>query len=271
MRRWARTITSPCSPPTTASRRRRTISARRGWTTGRINFSQAVGRINAGLARRFGEGPLGHRQFRILPAARQKPGGQHAGSISRRWPRKRAGCCWRSPASPLRTPGANCFPAAAPVSPCSRPLATVLASRGVRRDPVHASSRTGSSASTAATHGTPYRYDTHVPIMLYGPPLGEARPRRHRRCRWWTSRRRWRASCTCRHLRPAKAGNCRCLDSAACPYPWQGRGKLSVKFPRGRRTAPTLCCVTRRWHCRGYCLTLYRPRVRPGNGACCRP
>jgi hypothetical protein len=31
--------------------------------------------------------------------------------------------------------------------------------------------------TSVATHGSPHRYDTHVPILMYGPEMGAARPR----------------------------------------------------------------------------------------------
>ena len=43
------------------------------------------------------------------------------------------------------------------------------------------------SSSSITTHGSPHPYDTHVPILVYGPQMGEARargqPRRGRRHR----------------------------------------------------------------------------------------
>ena len=43
------------------------------------------------------------------------------------------------------------------------------------------------SSSAITTHGSPHPYDTHVPILVYGPEMGEARargqPRRGRRHR----------------------------------------------------------------------------------------
>lgn len=138
-----------------------------GLDTGRINFPQVVGRINAGLARRFGEGRwiIGSSASSLLidkslVAAR----GLELEAVAQ----EARGLLLAEPGFAAAYTRGELLSGSRAGEPLFRPL-ELSWHPDVSGEIQYTIQPNWVFGSTGATHGTPYRNDTHVPLMLYGP------------------------------------------------------------------------------------------------------
>jgi arylsulfatase A-like enzyme len=139
----------------------------KGVDAGRISFSRVLGRLNAGLAQRFGEGTwvIGNSSASLLLdrklIARERLDPDAVADEARRLLLTEAGFATAYTRRELLS-GSR---AGSPYFEASQ--------RAWHRDvsgEVQFTLKPGwMFGSSRSTHGSPYDYDTHVPILLYGP------------------------------------------------------------------------------------------------------
>ena len=145
------------------------VTAAQGLPSGRLNSAQLLGRINAGLEKRFGEGKwamgfsgsslLLDKKFMALQKTDPALVAQEAKTLLLSEPAMAAAF--------TRAELLNGVQASAPLFNAMRNAWHPDVSGEVQ----YALKPNWMFASTAnvATHGSPYPYDTHVPLLVYGP------------------------------------------------------------------------------------------------------